>query len=89
MRESSLGEAYHFEVYAVGLVFRPLVLTLQVLDHVVAVQSKLDVLVKVCCYQVVSNAENNICTFRGAALPLMTPVSCILFFARVSQSTFS
>ena len=63
MRESSLGKAYRFEVYAAGLVLRSLELILQVLNHVVAAHGELDVFVKVCCYQVVSYVESNLCTF--------------------------
>ena len=45
--ESGLGKTDRFEIYAVRLILRPLVFALQLLDHVVAVQGKLDALVKI------------------------------------------
>ena len=51
-RESSLGKAHCFEVYAIGLVLCPLAFALQILDHAIAVQSELGVLVKEFCCQI-------------------------------------
>ena len=77
--ESGLGKAYRFEIYAVSFIMRPLVFALQVLDHVVVVQSKLDALVKVGCYQVVPYVEGNLCAFgRGGSAAHYT---CFLHLA--------